>query len=161
MPPPKEPSVYVDACVLLAYVSNEENRAAAVQSVLDDARTHKINLFTSVLSITEVAYVAADNAEQSTSEDSIDQLWTPASPIALIDIYQRVAREARSVIRQARVREFGGVRSADAIHLASARLQRCSRFFTYEKEATRERWDSLISARVSEPYTDSPRLGFR
>ena len=151
MPPLNRPRVYADACVILAYISNEEDRADTVQSVLDDARTERIDLFTSVMSITEVAYIEADNTDPSANEDLIDQLWAPASPITLIDISQRVARNARSVVRRARQEGFRGVRSADAIHLASAELQGCSRFFTYEKTTTREQWNHLIPAIVSEP----------
>lgn len=161
MPPLNRPRVYADACVILAYISNEEDRADIVQSVLDDARTERIDLFTSVMSITEVAYIEADNTDPSANEDLIDQLWAPASPITLIDISQRVARNARSVVRRARQEGFRGVRSADAIHLASAELQGCSRFFTYEKTTTREQWNHLIPAIVSEPYTDSPQLDFQ
>lgn len=160
MPPPKPPRIYADACVWLAYVSNETPRADAVQAILDDARKKKVELLTSVLSITEVAYIPADNVDPCVSEGQIDQLWTPASPITLVDLSERVAREARSVIRSARRREVGGVRSADALHLASAELHGCSRFFTYEKQATRQKWGRLISATVSEPYTDAPQLKF-
>lgn len=147
--------------MLLAYLSNEEDRADTIQSVLDDARSQRVRLLTSVLSIAEVAYIAADSGDPSASEDSIDQLWTPASPITLIDISQQVARRARGVIRKARQEGFRRVRSADAIHLASADMEGCSLFFTYEKQTTREKWDSLISATVSEPYTESPRLDFQ
>ena len=42
--------------VLIAYVADEEGRAGVVQSVLEDARQEKIDLITSALSITEVAY---------------------------------------------------------------------------------------------------------
>ena len=56
--PARPPRVYIDACVLLAYVGNEEGRADTVQSILDDARNSRIELLTSALSITEVAYVA-------------------------------------------------------------------------------------------------------
>ncbi len=161
MPSGKRLRVYVDSCVLLAYIGNEEHRADTVQSVLEDARSGKIDLLTSVLSITEVAYVATEIMDPAANEDRIDQLWTPASPITVIDVSQRVARAARSVIRRARREGFRGVRSADAIHLGAADLQGCSRFFTYEKETTREQWSGLIEATVSEPYTDNPRFDFR
>ena len=62
---------------------------------------------------------------------------------------------------RARREGFRGVRSADAIHLGAADLQGCSRFFTYEKETTREQRSGLIEATVSEPYTDNPRFDFR
>ena len=159
--PVRPPRVYIDACVLLAYVGNEEGRADTVQSILDDARNSRIELLTSALSITEVAYVATGPHDDisSAGETKIDQLWTPASPIILVDVSETVARAARSVIRQAWGEGVGGVRSADAIHLATAQLQKCDRFFTYENETTRKRWDGLIRADVAEPFSDSPQLG--
>lgn len=67
---------YLDSNVLIAYAANEEGRAGTVQSVLDDARDEKIELYTSVLSITEVAFVATDEADDPVdNEEAIDQLY--------------------------------------------------------------------------------------
>ena len=161
--PSKVPRVYVDSNVLLAYVGNEEGRADTVQSILDDARQSRIELLTSVLSIAEVAYVQADSGDDISSEGdaAIDELWTPASPITLVDISETVVREARWVIRRAKLTTVGGVRSADAIHLASAKLYGCDRFFTYESEPMRQRWDTLIEPSVAAPYTDATQLYFK
>lgn len=152
--------VYADACVFIAFVGNEESRADIVQAVLDDARNRRIELLTSVLSIAEVAFAANDSTGVVSPEDerAIDQLWVPASPITLVDISETVTRTARSLIRQARVDGGGGVRSADALHLASAQLHGCSRFFTFEKASTRARWNQLVDATVEEPFTDFPQL---
>ena len=162
MPPDRAPRVYLDANVLLAYVADEENRADTVQSILEDARQSRIEILTSVLSITEVAYVQTDAGDElsSESEAAIDELWKPASPITLVDVSETVVREARSVIRRAKRAGVRAVRSADAIHLASAALHACDRFFTYENESTRRRWDTLIKASVTEPFADAPQLGF-
>ncbi len=70
-------------------------------------------------------------------------------------------RKLSDAVRRARREGLRGVRSADAIHLGSADLQGCSRFFTYEKETTRRQWNDLIEATVSEPYTEAPRFDFR
>ena len=56
---------YLDANVLIAYVADEEGRAGVVQSVLEDARGKKIELITSVLSITM--------SPSSTSPDSTSE----------------------------------------------------------------------------------------
>ncbi len=151
--------VYADACVFIAFVGNEEGRADIVQAVLDDARNRRIELLTSVLSIAEVAFAANDSTGVVSPEDeqAIDQLWVPASPITLVDVSETVTRTARSLIRQARG-GGGGVRSADALHLASAQLHGCSRFFTYEKASTRARWNEPVDATVEEPFTDFPQL---
>lgn len=161
--PDSVPRVYVDANVLLAYVGNEEGRADTVQSILEDARQSRIDLLTSVLSITEVAYVQTNSDEDISSESdaAIDELWVPSSPITLVDISETVVRKARGVIRRAKHQSVGGVRSADAIHLASADLHGCDRFFTYEKETTRQRWNTLIGPSVSAPYSDAPQLDFK
>jgi len=158
--PDSVPRVYVDANVLLAYVGNEEGRADTVQSILEDARKSRIDLLTSVLSITEVAYVQTDSDEDISSESdaAIDELWVPASPITLVDVSETVARKARGVIRRAKQLSVRGVRSADAIHLASADLHGCERFFTYEDETTKQRWGTLIEPSVAAPSTDAPQL---
>ena len=158
--PDNVPRVYADANVLLAYVGNEAGRADTVESILEDARQSRVELLTSVLSIAEVAYVQTDSsADFSPAGDAaIDELWKPASPITLVDISETVAREARGVIRQAKQTSAGRVRSADAIHLASAQLHGCDRFFTYEHDNMRQRWATLIGASVTEPFTDNPQL---
>ena len=78
--------VYLDSNVLIAYVADEEGRAGVVQSVLEDARGKKIELITSVLSITEVAFISTDQAggDPVGSQESLDQLWVPASPINVV-----------------------------------------------------------------------------
>ena len=158
--PDKVPRVYADANVLLAYVGNEAGRADTVQSILEDARQSRVELLTSVLSIAEVAYVQTDSSADfsSAGDAAIDELWKPASPITLVDISETVAREARGVIRQAKQKSAGAVRSADAIHLASAQMHGCDRFFTYEHDNMRQRWETLIEASVTEPFTDNPQL---
>ncbi|WP_419913919.1 type II toxin-antitoxin system VapC family toxin [Candidatus Poriferisodalis sp.] len=150
---------YLDANVLIAYVANENGRAGIVQSVLDDARDEKIELFTSVLSITEVAFVTTGQPDDPAGgEDAIDQLWVPASPIHVLDISIRIAREARAIIRKSKSLGTKTVKPADAIHLASASIHDCDRVFTYENQATRHSWAELISLTVAEPFLDEPRL---
>ena len=152
--------VYLDANVLIAYVADEEGRADKVQSLLDDARDEKITLLTSVLSITEVAYIATEQSDIDPvgSAETIDQLWVPASPINVVDVSTRIAREAREIIRQSKRRQKKVVKPADAIHLASASIHSCDRLFTYERDSTRRQWAELTRLTVDEPFLDEPRL---
>ena len=152
--------LYFDANVLLAYVGDEEGRADTVQALLDEARRAEIVIITSVLSITEVAYGAHERDQGLTDagEDAIEQLWTPASPITLADVSQAVARTARTLIRVAKTQGLSGLRGADAIHLATARMLGCEVIFTYEAEARRTRWQQITGISVSEPVTNTPRL---
>jgi len=154
--------IYLDANVLLAYVGNEEGRADTVQALLDEARQGRIEVLTSVLSIAEVAYGAHERDAGLTElgEEDIEQLWTPSSPVTLVDVSQAVTRHARTLIRKAKSQTMGGLRSADAIHLATARMFGCDEIFTYEGTGRRERWQQVVEIPVSEPVIDTPQLGF-
>lgn len=153
--------IYFDANVFLAYVGNEEGRADTVQMLLDEARRGEIEIVTSVLSIAEVAYGAHERDQGLTEagEEAIEQLWTPASPITLVDVSQAVTRNARTMIRKAKAQNLSGIRGADAIHLATARMFGCNVIFTYEGEARRERWQLIGEVTTSEPVTNTPQLG--
>lgn len=152
--------VYLDSNVLLAYVAGAQGRADAVRAVLEASRGKEIEVLTSVLSITEVAYAAQERDAGLTeeAEDSIDKLWEPASPITLVAVSERLTFRARGLIRQARQKGIRSLRSADALHLASATQANCSEVFTYEAEATRRGWSSLIGIPVNEPAVDQPTL---
>ena len=154
------PRAYLDACVLLSFVNDAPGRADVVQSLLEDAEDGKVHLLTSNLSIAEVAYIASDQEPRDGTDEeaTIDELWTPNSPVKLAEFSRPIAHRARSIIRKARENETARVRSADAVHLATAEINECDRFYTYERESIRKGWDALIQADVSEPYVDAPRL---
>jgi predicted nucleic acid-binding protein len=152
--------IYFDACVFLAFVGNEEGRADTVQALLDEARRGEIEIVTSVLSIAEVAFGAheRDHGLTEAGEEAIEQLWTPASPVTLVDVSQAVARNARNIIREAKTQGLGGIQGADAVHLATARMVGCDEIFTYEGDARRTRWQAITGIAVSEPATNTPQL---
>ncbi len=152
--------LYFDANVFLAYVSDEDGRADTVQALLDEARRAEILILTSVLSIAEVAYGAHERDQGLTEagEEAIEELWTPSSPITLVDVSQAVTRNARTIIRVAKIQGLSGFRGADAVHLATARMFDCDVIFTYEGEARRMRWQQVAGIPVSEPVTDTPQL---
>lgn len=154
------PRIYLDANVLLSYVSDAPERADVVQSLLEDAEDGKVHLLTSNLSIAEVAYISSDQEPSYGTDDeaTIDELWTPDSPVKLAEFSRLVAHRARSIIRKARDNETARVRSADAVHLATAEINECDRFYTYEGANIRNGWNALIQADVSEPYVNEPRL---
>jgi predicted nucleic acid-binding protein len=152
--------VYFDANVFLAYVGNEEGRADVVQALLDEARRGEIEIVTSVFSIAEVAYGAheRDHGLTEAGEEQIEQLWTPASPVTLVDVSQAVTRNARTIIREAKDQGLSGLRGADAVHLATARMFGCGEVFTYETEALRTKWQQITGIHVSEPIANTPQL---
>jgi len=152
--------IYFDANVFLAFIGNEEGRADVVQVILDEARRGEIEIVTSVLSIAEVAFGAheRDHGLTEAGEEAIEQLWTPASPITLVDVSQAVTRNARTIIREAKNQGLSGIHGADAVHLATARMFGCDEIFTYEAEARRTRWQQITGVDVSEPFTSTPQL---
>ncbi len=124
------PRIYLDANVLLSYVNDAPGRADTIQCLLEDAENHKFELITSTLSIAEIAYIESGGEPSGVADGlaAIDELWTPDSPVKLAEFSRRVAHEARSIIRSARHNETARVRSADAIHLATAAVSDCGRF---------------------------------
>jgi len=153
------PRIYLDANVLLSLVNDAPGRADTVQSLLEDAEDGKVHLLTSNLSIAEVAYIDPEQEPAGSADDetTIDGLWIPDSPVKLAEVSRLVVLKARSIIRKARVNGTKSVRSADAVHLATAEINECKRFYTYESK-NRTGWDALINADISEPYVDAPRL---
>ena len=116
---------YFDANVFLAYVGNEVGRADTVQTLLDEARRGQIEILTSTLSIAEVAFGAheRDHGLTEAGEEAIDQLWAPVSPIVLVDVSQAVTRNARTLIRKAKM---DGVRGLRALTRFTWRRLECS-----------------------------------
>ena len=139
--------VYLDANVIIAYLADEAGRASVAAALLEDAQRGNIELLTSVLSVTEVAFIASDHASDASNADesAIKALWSPGSPIRLTDISIRIAERARSIIRIARSKGMRSVKPADAIHLASAEVHGCDRFFISERETARAQWDELAA----------------
>lgn len=151
---------YLDANVLLAYISSEADRVDIVDQLLSDAAEGKRSLATSTLSIVEVAYAVSDLGIDlsKASEQAIDELWAPTSPILLVEPSVSVMRSARGFLRQAK----GAGRSlkpADSIHLASAAITAAiGTLLTYETENTRTFWAEVTGLVVSEPNVEQRRL---
>ncbi|WP_162924329.1 type II toxin-antitoxin system VapC family toxin [Rubrobacter indicoceani] len=81
MPEPKK--LYWDSCVFLAYIDDEPDRASNIGALLNEAEEEKVETYTSVVSITEVAFGAAEKSGGrliEKVEESIRSLWMPASP---------------------------------------------------------------------------------
>lgn len=152
--------VYLDANVFIAYLANEPGRGPVVASLFEDAKRGRIELLTSVLTVTEVAFVASEqtSSNPNAEEDAIAKLWVPESPVKLTDISMRVAERAREIVRVTNRSGIRGVKPPDAIHLASAEVHGCQDFFTYEGETTRDQWERWVELTVSEPYTENPQL---
>jgi predicted nucleic acid-binding protein len=129
------PVCYWDSCVPLAYIADEDGRAATIEEMLRRARAGDVVIVTSVVTIAEVAYAADEKAERQLDpavEDRIEELWKPASPIKLVEFYRQIGTEARDLMRAALVRKQR-LTPVDAIHLATARRLQVAEFHTYDE----------------------------
>src|SRR3984885_3410939 len=134
MPGDKVPRSYWDACVFLAWLNNEPDRAAVVDSLLRSAGAREMEIVTSVLSVTEVAHVAAEKKSgilSSAALTRIERLWEPPSPIRLVEVHRLIATDARDLMRQV-TPEGRVLKAPDAIHLCTAKWAGCDEFLTYD-----------------------------
>ena len=151
--------VYWDACVFLAYINGEEERLPAIDEVLTLARTKKLAVVTSTVSIVEVACAAQEqqgHVLDAEADNAISNLWVPGSPIVLVDFYGLIANAARSLMRQA-VERGWQLKPMDAIHLATANHAAAVEFHTYDDKLFK--YKELTTFLISEPQVAQLQLG--
>lgn len=155
-------NVYWDACVILEYLNGDADRAPHVNALLDSASKAQIQIHTSTLSIVEVAFASHDKAGRALSPETeaiIESLWATGAPIRLMEFHRVIAEDARRLCQTAMTKNIQGVRSADAVHLATALTLGVDVFHTYEEETTRTKWAALTGLVVCEPLSTTPQLG--
>jgi len=149
---------YADADVFLSYVNDDPDRVPIIEAVLEDAHQGVLTLYTSELSIVEVAFAASEQQKQALSDESeqrIDGLWMPGSPVKLIEYYRLIGDDARGLIRLAASRGWS-LKPIDAIHLATARRMEATEFYGYDGKLAKFTDD--VGFKICEPYTTRPRL---
>jgi predicted nucleic acid-binding protein len=155
--PAELPAAYFDANVALAYVSGEAQRTTVVRELLRQADNAQRRIYTSTLSIVEVAFAAQEKIQRALDDETesrIDRLWpATGTPIALVEPSTSVMRRARRLIRTAMAAERS-LQAADAVHLATAQTVRAEVFSTYEHAARRSAWSELTGLTVEEPSVD-------
>jgi predicted nucleic acid-binding protein len=159
--PSSPPRFYWDACVVLAYISGEAGRLPDIESLLDQAEKGDIEIFTSELSVVEVAFAAQEKSDGTldpATEAAIDDFWNHPSPVKRMDIHALITKEARRIIRTAMSTPGRSVQAADAIHLATAKQLGVDEIHTYEELAARKRWAELTGLSVEEPVATQPML---
>jgi predicted nucleic acid-binding protein len=151
--------IYLDACVFLSYINGEPERLPSIDALLDEARRGEIELLTSVVSITEVAFGKAEQDGQSPDAatlEKIENLWRPPSPIKLVDFYDLLAEEARAVVRMAIPTGAKPIKPMDAIHVATAKWWSASAFYTYDEKLPP--WGPTLGLTIEEPSPLRPHL---
>lgn len=155
--------LYWDSSVFLAYLNDETERVDVIEELFSRAQEGSVEIVTSVSSITEVAFVATEQAGGVLSEEAaqqIDKLWSDRSAVRLYEFHELVAREARELIRQALANKWS-LKPFDAIHLATASRAGVEECHTYDPKWAKFQPLTKI-ARICEPYVPGgiqPKLG--
>lgn len=150
--------LYWDANVMSSYVQDLPDRADVVEELLERASAGEFTIFTSMMSRVEVAFAEQEHEDAALSQealDRIDELWTPESPIELVEFFESVALEARDLVRRGRVSDKS-LKPADAVHLATAIHLDVGEMHTYDEKL--QRWSSEAGFPIVEPVIRTPRL---
>ena len=116
--------VYFDSCVFLSYINGDIDRLPHIDALFDEITSHGTEVYTSELSIVEVAFGQIEQTQQAPSPDiekRIDSLWLPGSPILLVEYYRLIGDDAKALMRLGLTKGWTGLRAMDAIHLSTAR----------------------------------------
>lgn len=145
---------YWDACVFLSYINGDTDRSADLERLLEASHDGRIEIVTSMVSMVEVARGAQEQAGQvdATVTARIDALWTPPSPIKLVEFHIVIASAARDLIRIG-IGHGWSLKPMDAIHLATAANVRAGELLTYD--APLEKYADLISVPIVRSSSDS------
>lgn len=152
------PVYYWDANVFTAYVKKEKGRWETIEGLLEDCDNGDCIIWTSTLSIAEVTKGNTEVGKivPMRTQNKIDGLWEPPSKIKLIEVSQMVVKEARNVIRAIHGNQKTGIRSVDAIHLASAIHKEIKEVHTYDSKLPG--FAKILDLNIKEPHND--RLPF-
>jgi len=151
MPDPRK--VYWDACNFLSYINGVPDRTPVLEELLRQSKAREIRIFTSTVSIVEVAFASQEQAGKALSdeqEQQIDDLWSDAEAIALVEFHAMIATEARRIIRVGLPKGWS-LKAADAIHLATAKRVKVAEVHTYDDKL--DRYADEIGIKICRPYT--------
>jgi predicted nucleic acid-binding protein len=157
--------VYAETSVFLSYMLETPNRIGTVEAILREASRGELELYTSVASIVEIAYLT-NEAGNVVDEDLaiIERFWA-SSPIRVVENNLSTARLARDVLRDRALTTRGGpapkprTRVLDSLHLATAVWIEASEFWSYDDDFSRYQETVGNRVRISPPSTSNPMLG--
>ena len=116
----RRPRVYWDSSIFIEYfvADTESAHYQAVTRILDTARKGPLQICTSVISVTEVAWIGRGHSA-AFDDDRIDQMWNDPA-ILLISVDLQLARDARVLKQWAHRLKVTGIEAADALHICTA-----------------------------------------
>lgn len=154
---PESPRLYRDACIFLSYINGISERLPDIDAVLEEARQKKVEIVTSSITITEVAYGALEQgALDSTIDEKINKLWIPPSPVQMVDFYRSIAYKAKGLMRRGKL-ESRKLKPMDAIHLGTAVQVGATELNTYDGDLLK--WNPYVTElAIRHPVPNSPQL---
>jgi predicted nucleic acid-binding protein len=135
--------IYIDSCLILRYLEDDNEYATPMESVFEQARKDdgNVRLFTCTLSVAEVAYIYELYDDKSRSDDltMIDDFWRNA-PMTIVEVTANAARRGRHIIRSWKEHHDTGdafnvkKRSIDAIHAGMAIFVEADELWTIDEK---------------------------
>ena len=151
-------AIYWDSCCFLSLIEADPTRVPVLNAVAEEAERGSIRLYTSVLSIVEVAFAAAERDRRALDPqiaEVIDRLWHPSSPFQLVEIFPALVVRAKDLMRGA-IPSGGAIpKPADAIHLATAERVGASELHTYDHKLRNAGRNLPFTLSVREPVAET------
>lgn len=132
---------YWDTNIFLHYLEGTPEYAVTIAELLERASGEGlIEIITSTLTISETAFAAWERTHgrlDAGVKSAMDSLWADQSVVNLVEVSSIIAEDARDLMRSMLPDKpppgWKGLRSPDAIHLATAARQKVAEFHTYDK----------------------------
>jgi predicted nucleic acid-binding protein len=118
--------VGVDASIFIYFIESHPSWREVVRPLFAAASEGRLELVTSALTLTEVLVIPYRNGDIATAE-RYEALITGSRNLKTVEVDRSILRGA------AQLRAVTSVRTADAIHLASALRARCTSFITNDR----------------------------
>lgn len=146
--------IYWDACCFVSYVAEDETRIDDLSQLMNDASAFQHEIYTSILSMVEVSFCPIEKRRRELSDQQyrkINNLWKPASPIKVVELFPTIATKAQELIRQKIVNGLA-LKPADAIHLATAAHMDVDVIHTYESRWSS--WSEFLGIPIEQPKAE-------
>jgi predicted nucleic acid-binding protein len=151
---------YWDSCIFVSYIEKDGARFADLDAILDEARRGDVEIVTSVASIAEVAFTEAERLRRAldpAEEQRIDSLWTPPSPVRLVEFHKLIAEEARTLIRVG-ITHGWQLKPYDALHLSTAKFMQVDRLETYDAKLLK--FTAEVGCAIGEPFVSQSQIPY-
>ena len=142
----------------MSAINANRDRLPVIAAILDDCEQDNSEVYTSMLSITEVAFAGTEKQSRLLDdkiEEKIDKLWLPPSPVKLIEINEFVLWDAKALMRDS-IKQGWSLKPNDAIHLATAKRLQPLEIHVYDKSWGK--YSQWVGCTINEPKID--RLAF-